>query len=66
MKDEWNETLRCPNCGKTGMASLCQDDGAEAPTTQTVPNGFKAVAGEYGPNFHCETCDVAVNPLPMK
>jgi len=62
MKDEWNETLRCPNCGKTGMASLGQDDGAETPTIQTVPNGFKVVADQYGPNFHCETCDVAVNP----
>jgi hypothetical protein len=62
MKDEWNETLRCPVCGTTGMASLCQVDGAETPAVQNVPRGFKVVHTEYGPNFSCETCDVAVQP----
>jgi hypothetical protein len=62
MKDEWNERLRCPVCGNAGMASLYQDDGAETPTVQTVPNGFKVVAEQYGLNFNCETCDVAVQP----
>ena len=62
MKDEWNENLRCPNCGKTGMASLAQDDGTETPTAQHVPDGFKVVDTPYGLNFHCGTCDVAVKP----
>jgi hypothetical protein len=44
------------------MAGLYQDDGAETPAVQTVPNGFKVMHTEYGPNFHCETCDVAVQP----
>ena len=60
MKDEWNENLRCPNCGKTGMASLAQDDDTETPTAQRVPDGFKVVDTPYGLNFHCGTCDVAV------
>ena len=62
MKDEWSESLRCPACGKTGMASLGQDEDADTATVQHVPNGFKIVHTEYGPNFNCETCDVAVNP----
>ena len=61
MKDEWNESLRCPTCGKTGKASLSQDDD-DAPTAQIVPNGFKVVDTAYGLNFNCETCDVAVEP----
>lgn len=60
MMDEWNESLRCPACGKTGIARLCQDEDAETPTVRSVPSGFKIVADEYGPDFHCETCNVAV------
>jgi hypothetical protein len=62
MKDEWNETLRCPTCGKTGMANLWQDEDAETATVQRVPNGFKIVQTECGPNFNCEACNVAVSP----
>ena len=62
MKDEWNERLRCLVCGKTGMASLCQDEGSETPTVQRVPDGFKVVADHYGPDFHCEACNVVVRP----
>jgi hypothetical protein len=62
MKDEWNETLRCSICGKTGMASLCQDEGADTPTVQRAPDGFKVVDTRYGPNFRCDACDVAVDP----
>ena len=60
MKDEWNENLRCPTCGKTGKASLSQDD--DAATVDIVPDGFKVVDTPYGLNFHCESCDVAVKP----
>jgi hypothetical protein len=62
MIDEWNERLQCPNCGKTGMASLSQKEGIDIPTVQSVPDGFKIVATSYGPNFHCGTCNVAVVP----
>jgi hypothetical protein len=62
MTDDWNERLRCPKCGKTGMASLTQSDDADIPTVYSVPDGFKIVATSYGPNFHCGTCNVPVLP----
>jgi hypothetical protein len=62
MEDEWNERLRCPICGKAGMASLCQDQDSETPIVQSVPSGFKIVGDQYGPDFHCTTCKVAVVP----
>jgi hypothetical protein len=58
--DEWDEKLRCPKCSKTGVASLSQDDNADTPTVQLVPNGFKVLQTEFGPDFYCETCDIAV------
>jgi hypothetical protein len=60
--DEWNEELRCPKCGKTGMASLSQSDASDIATVQSVPDGFKVVAAEYGPDFQCATCNIAVMP----
>jgi hypothetical protein len=62
MTDEWNEKLRCPICEKTGMASLSQGKHDDMPTVQSVPHGFKVVTTEYGPDFHCETCNVVVDP----
>jgi hypothetical protein len=62
MADEWNEKLRCPKCGKTGMASLSQADDADISTVHNVPDGFKVIASLHGPDFQCETCDVAVDP----
>jgi hypothetical protein len=59
MKDRWYENLRCPTCGKTGKASLSQDDD-DAPTIQIVPDGFKVVGTPHGPDFICGACDVAV------
>ena len=61
MKDEWNESLRCPICGKIGKASLSQDND-DAPAVQSVPDGFKIVAKQHGTDFQCTTCDVAVKP----
>ena len=61
MKDEWYENLRCPTCGKTGKASLSQQNG-DTPTIQLLPDGFKVVATQYGPNFQCTACNVAVMP----
>jgi hypothetical protein len=59
--DEWNEQLRCPKCGKTGMASLSQDDDAMA-NVHSVPDGFEVVATPHGPDFRCTTCNVPVVP----
>jgi hypothetical protein len=62
MTDEWSEKLRCPNCGKIGMASLSQGDRDDIPTVHCVPDGFKAVQTQYGPDFRCGACDVSVDP----
>ncbi len=62
MTDEWNEQLRCPRCSKIGMASLSQSEGDQSPTVLTVPDGFKVVQTDYGPDFHCGSCNVAVDP----
>jgi hypothetical protein len=62
MIDQWNEKLRCPNCGNTGMASLSQGKSDDTPTIQSVPDGFKVIQTQYGPDFHCGTCNVAVDP----
>jgi hypothetical protein len=62
MTDEWNERLRCPECRKTGIASLFQEDDCDAPTVHSVSDGFKVVAAQYGPNFQCTTCNVVVVP----
>jgi hypothetical protein len=62
MTDERNEKLRCPSCGRTGMASLSQGEADDTPIVHVVPDGFKAVQTEYGPDFRCGTCDIAVEP----
>jgi hypothetical protein len=62
MADDWNEKLRCPVCGKTGMASLSQSKSEDVATIHSVPDGFKVVQTQHGPDFHCGTCDVAVEP----
>jgi hypothetical protein len=62
MTDQWNEVLRCPQCANTGLASLSQSKDAEKPTVHDVPDGFKAIYTEYGPNFHCGVCDVPAAP----
>jgi hypothetical protein len=60
MTDKWNERLSCPQCRKTGEASLSHLEGANMPTVEKVTAGFKAVQTEYGPDFHCDDCNVPV------
>jgi hypothetical protein len=62
MTDQWNEELQCPQCRNTGVASLSQPEDAEMPTVEVVPDGFKAMQTEYGPDFHCGACNVPVKP----
>ena len=62
MRDEWIEKLRCPLCGKTGLASLSQGESDDAPSVHSVANGFNVVDTKYGPNFRCGNCDVEVEP----
>jgi hypothetical protein len=58
MTDQWNEQLRCPLCRNTGGASLSQFNGANMPTVESITDGFRVVQTEYGPDFHCKTCNV--------
>jgi hypothetical protein len=61
--DQWDERLRCPNCGRTGTAALRhQGDRDPTPTVLSVPDGFKVVQTEFRPDFHCATCNIAVVP----
>jgi hypothetical protein len=62
MIDQWIEQLRCPRCNRIGMASLSQVESDQSPTVLTVPVGFKVAQTEYGPDFHCGTCNVAAAP----
>ena len=62
MADQWKEQLRCPNCSKTGMASLSQGDNADVSTVHTVSAGLKVAYTPYGPDFPCGTCDIPVEP----
>ena len=52
MINDWYEKIRCPKCGKTGMATLSQNSG-DAPVIERVPDGFKVVITKAGPDFHC-------------
>jgi predicted RNA-binding Zn-ribbon protein involved in translation (DUF1610 family) len=60
--DQWTEQLRCPKCGKSGMAGLSQGQSDDIPTVHGVSDGFKAVQTEYGPDFHCGACNIPVEP----
>jgi len=62
MTDQWSENLRCSVCENTGITTLSQGDGDRMPTVLSTPNGFKVVQTEYGPDFYCETCNVAALP----
>lgn len=62
MTDQWTEELHCPQCENMGVASLSQSKEATIPTVDGVPDGFKAVQTEYGPNFHCGACDIPALP----
>jgi hypothetical protein len=44
------------------MASLSQFKDARMPTVELVTAGFKAVQTEFGPDFHCGTCNVPAMP----
>jgi hypothetical protein len=60
MTDRWNEELVCPKCWNVGVASLSQVGDTPTATVDGVPDGFKTVQTEYGPNFHCGVCDIPV------
>jgi hypothetical protein len=59
MINDLYKMLRCPKCGKTGMASVVQPNGRKLPEVESVPRGFKVVKTRNGPDFHRKTCAVA-------
>lgn len=62
MANQWDEQLTCRHCNNAGIAKLSQLKGARVPTIHMVPPGFKAVLTEFGPDFHCSTCNVPAMP----
>jgi hypothetical protein len=62
MIDQWTENLRCHACTNTGIATLSQGDRDLTPTVLSIPDGFKVVQAEYGPDLYCETCNVPAAP----
>ena len=62
MTETWNERLRCPICGSTGIASVSQRETDDTATIEDVPDRFKVVVTEHGPNFYCTICEVPAEP----
>jgi hypothetical protein len=62
MTDQWTEKLQCHFCSNTGIVSLSLGDGDQTPTVLSIPDRFKVVQTEYGPDFHCDTCNVPAMP----
>lgn len=60
MVEDWYEKLRCPKCGKTGMASVTLPKGRKTPEVESIPRGFTVVKTRKGPDFHCKKCNMAV------
>lgn len=60
MDDQWNEKLSCPRCQNSGMVSLTPAEGTYIPVVDVMPGGFKVVKTEFGIDFQCEVCAVAV------
>lgn len=59
MTDQWSEKLQCNSCASTGIVRLQMGHGDRVPTVLSIPDSFKVVQTEYGPEFHCENCNVA-------
>jgi hypothetical protein len=62
MQDQWNEQLRCPVCGKIGVANMSVDSSGDTIIVHATSDGFETFDTRYGPIFFCDTCDAEVNP----
>jgi hypothetical protein len=61
--DRWVENLRCPICGKTGVAQLSVEDAYSwVAQVDSAPEGFKVIQFDYGSNFYCTLCNSPVEP----
>lgn len=58
-RDRWEQDLKCPECGRTGVARVSQADGWAYQNDQStrvdyVPKGFDYTEGSNGsPRFFC-------------
>jgi len=58
-RSRWLENLRCPKCGKLGIAELSMADGQSwIVRPDSIPAGFKAGNSR---NFYCAFCDHPVD-----
>ncbi len=60
-RDRWTVDLKCPACGKVGMAELSQEDGwafmrNQSTSVDSVPAGFdyKIEQPMGQPQFYCK------------
>jgi hypothetical protein len=64
-RDHWVETLKCSDCGKTGLAEFSQSNGYafmrgdRRTTADRVPTGFKTVEGIEDVDIFCKKCNIS-------
>ncbi|GIQ78439.1 hypothetical protein BraRD5C2_68900 [Bradyrhizobium sp. RD5-C2] len=66
-RDSFKAYLRCPTCGRTGIADLSELDGysyrpGETTMVEHLPRGFKIInrpSGLASIDLFCEKCDVS-------
>jgi hypothetical protein len=62
-RDSWVESLRCPQCRKTGEARLSATDAYSWDVqVDGIPEGFKVIQLGNVSNFFCTLCDSPVEP----
>jgi len=62
-RDSWVENLRCPQCGKIGIAELSTaDDQSWAIQVDSIPKGFQFIQSKDSSNFYCAFCDRPAEP----
>lgn len=66
-RDRFTHDLKCPQCGKTGVAEVSQADGwsfmrDDSTTVDDMPDGFRDVRkrGDKRPVYECNDCGVVV------
>jgi hypothetical protein len=65
MAELWIEILKCPQCGKTGVAELSERNPYEG-HGNLVPAGFEARYKKAGVDFYCVGCEVLAKSVPHR
>jgi hypothetical protein len=60
--ESWIEILKCPRCGKTGLAEVSYSDAYEGHDDSVSP-GFRIQYDHRGVAFYCVGCEVEVSLL---